>query len=70
MWDLAQRMGGQVRAVPGGVVGWDMTAALALADALGVNALVAAEILPAIEATAIAAINRQAGSGDGERLDV
>jgi len=70
VWDLAQRMGGQIRAVPGGVVGWDLTAALALADALGVNRLVAAEILPAIEAAAVAAINRQIGSGGGERLDV
>ena len=65
MWDLAQRMGGQIRAVPGGIVGWDLTAALAIADALGVNLLVAAEILPAIEAAAVAAINRQIGSENG-----
>jgi len=70
VWDLATRMGGQLRAVPGGVVGWDLTAALALADALGVNLLVAAEILPAIEAAAVAAINRQISSCGGERLDV
>ena len=65
MWDLAQRMGGQVRAVPGGVVGWDMTAALAMADALGVSALAAAEMLPALEAAAVTAINKQIGSEHG-----
>ena len=65
MWDLAQRMGGQVRAVPGGVVGWDMTAALAMAKALGVNALAAAEMLPALEAAAVTAINKQIGSEHG-----
>ena len=65
MWDLAQRMGGQVRAVPGGVVGWDMTAALAMADALGVSALAAAEMLPALEAAAVTAINKQIGSDSG-----
>jgi len=70
VWDLAQRMGGQIRAVPGGVVGWDLCAALALADALGVNLVVAAEILPAIEAVVVAKLNEQLASGSGERLDV
>ena len=65
MWDLAQRMGGQVRVVPGGVVGWDMTAALAMADALGISTLTAAEILPALEAAAVTAINKQIGSQNG-----
>ncbi|WP_075223162.1 DUF7697 family protein [Acuticoccus yangtzensis] len=65
MWDLAQRMGGQVRAVPGGVVGWDMTAALAMADALGFSPLAAVEMLPALEAAAITAINKQIGSEHG-----
>lgn len=63
-------MGGQLRVIPGGVVGWDLAAALALADALGVNRLVAAEILPAIEAVVVAKLNEQLGSGSGERLDV
>lgn len=31
------------------VTGWDMTAALALAEALGINRLVAGECLPALE---------------------
>ncbi|WP_075223294.1 DUF7697 family protein [Acuticoccus yangtzensis] len=65
MWDLAQRMGGQVRVVPGGVVGWDMTAALAMADALGISTLAAAEMLPALEAAAVTAINKQIGSEHG-----
>ena len=65
MWDLAQRMGGQVRVVPGGVVGWDMTAAIAMADALGVSTLAAAEMLPALEAAAVTAINKQIGSEHG-----
>ena len=65
MWDLAQRMGGQVRVAPGGVVGWDMTAALAMADALGISALAAAEMLPALEAAAVTAINKQIGSQHG-----
>jgi len=32
------------------VLGWDMSAALAMADALGVNPRAAAEFLPVIEA--------------------
>ena len=35
VWDLALRMGGQLRAVPGAVLGWDLGAGLALAAALG-----------------------------------
>lgn len=50
-------MGGQLRVIPGAVLGWDLGAAMALAQALGVNALVAAEILPEIEAIAVRAIN-------------
>jgi len=63
VWDLCLRMGGQLRAVPGAVLGWDLGAAMALAHALGVNPLVAAEILPAIEAIAVRAINEQMRAG-------
>ena len=49
VWELAQSLRGQFRAIPGGVVGWDMTAALAMAEALGLNRLIAAELLPLIE---------------------
>lgn len=60
-------MGGQLRAIPGAVLGWDLGAGLALAEALGVNTVVAAEILPEIEAIAIRAINDElkAKSCDG-----
>jgi hypothetical protein len=60
-------MGGQLRAISGAVLGWDLGAGLALAEALGVNAVIAAEILPEIEAIAIRAINDElkAKSCDG-----
>jgi hypothetical protein len=41
------------------VVGWDMTAALAMAEALGLNRLIAAELLPLIEPFAVRGINAQ-----------
>jgi hypothetical protein len=50
---------GQFRAIPGGVVGWDMTAALAMSEALGLNRLIAAELLPQIEPYAVRGINAQ-----------
>ena len=65
VWDLALKLGGQLRVVPGAVIGWDLGAAMALAQALGVNPLAAAEILPAIEAVAVRAINEQLRSGSG-----
>jgi hypothetical protein len=64
IWDLVLRLSGQVRTVSGPdrliITGWDMTAALALAAALGVPARLAAEFLPEIEAAMVAAVN----SGD------
>jgi len=57
VWDLAQRLTGQLRVVPGAVLGLDMTAALAIADALGVDTLVAAELLPEIEAMMVRGLN-------------
>jgi hypothetical protein len=65
VWDLALRLGGQVRAARGAVLGWDLGAALALAGALGVNRLIAAELLPEIEAVAMARINERLESRDG-----
>jgi pantoate kinase len=47
------------------VIGWDMSAALALAKALGVNPMVAAELLPEIEAVMVRHINEKIGSEDG-----
>lgn len=46
------------------VLGWDMNAALAMARALGVDPLVAAECLPEIEAAMVRKLNEQMASGD------
>jgi hypothetical protein len=43
----------------GGVIGWDMGTALALASALGTCRVATAEILPAIEAVMVRKINEQ-----------
>ena len=45
--------------VPGAILGWDMTAALALGAALGVPPLVLAELLPVIEAVMVTKLNKQ-----------
>lgn len=45
--------------LPGAVIGWDMSAALALGDALSVPPAVAAELLPVIEAVMVAKLNEQ-----------
>jgi hypothetical protein len=52
-------MGGQLRAISGAVLGWDLGAGLALAAALSVPALAAAELLPAIEAVAVRKVNER-----------
>ena len=59
VWDLAGRLGGQIRAVPGVVLGWDMSAALAMADALGIDPRAAVELLPVIEAVMVRKLNEQ-----------
>jgi hypothetical protein len=63
LWDLVGRLGGQIRVVPGAVLGWDMGAALALAGSLGVNLTVAAELLPAIEAVMVRKLNAEIDGG-------
>jgi len=69
VWDLVQRLSGQMRVVGGmsgsTVFGWDMTAALQLGVALGLPPQVIAELLPPIEAVMVRKINEtlQAGSG-------
>ena len=66
VWDLVGRLGGQVRVVPGAVLGWDMSAALSLASALGIDMLIAAELLPEIEAVMVRKLNEQMeGNRDG-----
>jgi len=47
------------------VLGWDMTAALAMAQALGVAPLIAAECLPGIEAVMVRKFNEQTASDAG-----
>ena len=65
VWDLVGRLGGQLRVAPGAVLGWDMGAALAMAQALGINTLIAAELLPEIEAVMVRKVNEQIGDGHG-----
>ena len=48
---------------PGAVLGWDMGAALARAQALGINTLIVAELLPEIEAMMVRKVNEQMGDG-------
>jgi hypothetical protein len=45
--------------LPNAVIGWDMTAALALGTALGVPPLAMAELLPSIEAVMVTKLNEQ-----------
>ena len=52
-----------MRVSPGAVLGWDMGAALAMAQALGINTLIAAELLPEIEAVMVRKVNEQIGDG-------
>ena len=59
VWDLTQRLVGQLRVAPGAVIGWDMGAALSLAQALGIAPLITAELLPEIEAVMVRKLNEQ-----------
>jgi len=70
VWELAKQLTGQLRVVPGAVVGLDMTAALACAEALGINTLMCAELLPEVEGMMVRRLNEQIGSGNLERRDV
>ena len=64
VWDVAQRMSGQLRAIPGAVLGWDLTTGLALATALGVSPTAVAELLPEIEAVAVRKLNERIGANN------
>lgn len=61
MWALILRLTRQLRAVPGldrmVFVGWDMTAALALGRAMDIHDWLIAEVLPEVEAVAMAGLN-------------
>ena len=65
MWDLVGRLGGQMRVAGRAIIGWDMSAALALARALGLNLMVVAELLPELEAVMVRRINEKIGNPDG-----
>lgn len=52
--------------MPGAVLGWDMGAAFALAQALGVNTLILAELLPEIEAVMVRKLNEQLRDGQAD----
>ena len=55
-----------MRVAPGGgVIGWDLGAALALAEALGICRMSTAELLPAIEAVMVRKINEQMDQNNG-----
>lgn len=49
--------------IPGAVLGWDMGAALAMSQALGIDTLIAAELLPEIEAVMVRKLNEQMEGG-------
>lgn len=51
--------------IPGAVLGWDMSAALALASGLGIDTLITAELLPEIEAVMVRKLNEQIGENHG-----
>lgn len=59
-------MGGQIRAVQGAFLGWDMTAALAMASAMGISPRAVVELLPVIEAAMVRKLNeKREGRRDG-----
>ena len=49
----------------GGIIGWDMSAALALSGALGVDPAPVAELLPLIEAVMVKKFNEQMDQNNG-----
>ena len=51
--------------LPGAVIGWDMSAALALGNALGVPPAASAELLPVVEAVMVAKLNEQMDQAHG-----
>ena len=54
-----------MRVVGKAVLGWDMSAVMALAQALGLNPMVVAELLPELEAVMVRRINEKIGEPDG-----
>ena len=65
VWDLIGRLGGQMRVAGKAVLGWDMGSAMALAQALGLNPMVVAELLPELEAVMVRRMYEKIGDSDG-----
>ncbi len=65
VWDLVGRLGGQMRVAGKAVLGWDFGAAMALAQAFGLNPMVVAELLPELEAVMVRRMNEKIGDSDG-----
>ncbi len=59
VWDVVDRLGGQMRINGRSVTGWDMSAAFHVGAALGVCAKALAELLPPVEAVMVRKINEQ-----------
>jgi hypothetical protein len=70
VWDLVGRLGGQLRVVPGTVIGWDMGAALQLGAALSIPLIAIAELLPPIEAVMVRKINEGLRSSGAEGFNI
>lgn len=73
IWDLVQRLGGQLRIVSDAngaiVIGLDMTTAFTMARALGISALAVPELLPPIEAVMVRKLNAEVRSGGPKGFD-
>ncbi|MEF2547508.1 hypothetical protein VQ045_10090 [Aurantimonas sp. E1-2-R+4] len=61
-------MGGQLRVLPGAVIGWDLNAALRLGDALGLASAAMAELLPVIEAVMVHKLNEEMATDGGPAI--
>ena len=67
VWDLVGRLGGQMRVAPsGGIIGWDMGAALAMARALSVPGVAVGELFASIGAGMGVKLNEQITDAAGE----
>jgi hypothetical protein len=62
-WDILTRCAGQLRMLPGAVVGLDLGVALAVGAAAGYDVAALAELLPAGEAGLVGAMNERLRDG-------
>lgn len=58
-----------MRAIPGALIGFDMTAVLAMSSAAGLSAALVYEFMPALEAELIEAHNREP-EGNGREAGI